>query len=137
MTLKGDDLMVSFIEVESVRCVLPGFALPLGKSGDYLVKYFKEKHGVDIEYLTQTKTLPADGPKGSRVDQIFNVEKHSLDKFADIRAQIGALYATEIIENNDQHLYNERVYLKFFQTTENELLKLGKISKEDVYQITE
>lgn len=71
------------------------------------------------------------------MDQIFNVEKHSLDKFADIRAQIGALYATEIIENNDQHLYNERVYLKFFQTTENELLKLGKISKEDVYQITE
>lgn len=128
--------MVSFIEVESVRCVLPGFALPLGKSGDFLVKYFKDKHGIDIEYLTQTKTLPADGPKGSRVDQIFNVDKQSLDKFATIKTHIGALYATEIIENNDQHLYNERVYLKYFQTTERELLKLGKISKEDVYQIT-
>lgn len=129
--------MVSFIEVESVRCVLPGFALPLGKSGDYLVNYFKDKHGIEIEYLTQTKTLPANGPKGSRVDQIFNVDKQSLDKFAAIKTQIGALYATEIVENNDQHLYNERVYLKYFQTTERELLKLGKISKEDVYQITE
>ena len=91
--------MVSFIKVESVRCVLPGFALPLGKSGDYLVNYFKEKHGIDIEYLTHTKTLPADGPKGSRVDQIFNVDKQSLDKFAEIKAQFGALYATEIIFN--------------------------------------
>src|SRR5699024_8689127 len=111
MILKGGDLMVSFIEVENVRCVLPGFALPLGKSGDYLVKYFKDKHSIDIEYFTKTKTLTADGTKSSRIDQIINVKKHSLEKFADIRAQIGALYATEIIENNDQHLYNERVYL--------------------------
>ncbi len=129
--------MVSFIQVESVRCILPGVSLPLGKSGDYLVDYFKDKHDINIEYLTQTKTMPVEGPKGSRVDQIFDVQKHSLDKFAEIKASIGALYATEVVENNDQHLYNERVYLRYIQTAENELLKAGKISKEDVYQITE
>ena len=128
--------MVSFIKVESVRCVLPGVPLPLGKNGDFLVDYFKEKHDIKIEYLTQTKTLAVEGSKGSRVDQIFNVPKYNLDKFAEIKEAIGALYATEVVKNNDQHLYNERIYLKYFQRAENELLKSGEISKEDVYEIT-
>lgn len=128
--------MSSFIKVDSVRCVLPGVPLPLGKNGDYLVAYFKDKHDIKIEYLTQAKTLPIAGEKGSRIDQIFNVPNYHLDKFAKIKESIGALYATEIVKKNEQHLYTERIYLKHFQRPENDLLKSGEISKDHVYQIT-
>lgn len=128
--------MVSFIKVESVRVILPGLSLPLGKNGDYLVTLFKDKYDIDIEYLTQTKTLPGKNARGSRVDQIINVQKYSLEKFEKIKTQIGALYATEIVKNNEQHMYNELVYLRYLQTTENALLKSGEISKDDVYEIT-
>lgn len=128
--------MVSFLKEESVRCILPGVTLPLGKSGDYLVTLFKDNYNIDIDYLTQTKTLPVEGQTGGRVDQIIDVQKDSLDKFAEIKQKINALYVTEIVESNQQHLYNERVYLRYIQRTERALLKEGKIAKEDTYQMT-
>src|SRR5699024_4299675 len=121
---------------ESVRCILPGVTLPLGKSGDYIVKLFKDKYDIDIDYLTQTKTLPVEGAFGSRVDQIIDVQRDSLEKFAEIKRSINDLYVTEIVESNQQHIYNERVYLKYIQRKEKALLKEGKIAKEDTYQMT-
>src|SRR5699024_5925097 len=98
-----------------VRCVLPDLALPLGKNGDYLVNHFKDKYDINIEYLEQTSTKSGKGPKSSRIDQIFNVKNDSLDKFKQIKDKIGALYVTEIVKNNEHHLYKERIYLKYFK----------------------
>src|SRR5699024_4127940 len=128
--------MVSFLKEESVRCILPGVTLPLGKSGDYIVKLFKDKYDIDIDYLNQTKTLHVEGAFGSRIDQIIDVQKDSLEKYAEIKSSINAFYVTEIVESNQQHVYNERVYLRYIQRTERALLKEGKIAKEDTYQMT-
>src|SRR5699024_7997672 len=118
------------------RCILPGFTLPLGKSGDYIVKLFTDQYDIDIYYLTQTKPLPVDVACGSRVDHIIYFQKDSLEKFADIKRSINAFYVKEIVESNQQHVYNERVYLRYIQRTERALLKEGKITKEDTYQMT-
>src|SRR5690625_5584964 len=104
--------MVSFIQEDYVRCVLPNLALPLGKNGDYLVNHFKDKYDINIDYLEQTSTKSGKGPKSSRIDQIFNVKNDSIDKFEQIKDNIGALYVTEIVKNNEHHLYKERIYLK-------------------------
>src|SRR5699024_5820632 len=128
--------MVSFLKEESVRCILPGVTLPLGKSGDYIVKLFKDKYDIDIDYLTKTKTLPVKGAFGSRLDQIIEVQKNILEKFDEIKRNINDLYVTEIVESNQQHIYNESVYLRYIQRTEKSLIKEGKIAKEDTYQMT-
>ncbi len=128
--------MVSFIKEDYVRCVWQGMSLPLGKNGDDLVRYFKEHHDINIEYLIQTKTIPGQGPKGSRVDQIFNVKNDSLEKLNKVKEKLGILTAKEVVRNNDQHLYNERVYLRYLKNSENALIKSGEIKKEDAYQIT-
>src|SRR5690625_4300315 len=128
--------MVSFLKEERVRCILLVVILPLEKSDYYIVKLFKDKYDIDIDYLTQTKTLPVEGAFGSRVDQIIDVQKDSLEKFAEIKRSINAFYVTEIVESNQQHVYNERVYLRYIQRTERALLKEGKIAKEDTYQMT-
>lgn len=126
--------MVSFLKEEYVRCVLPGLSLPLGKNGDYLVNHFKDKYDINIEYLEQTKTKSGSGSKGSRIDQIFNVKNESMDKFKQIKEKIGALYVTEIVKNNEHHLYKERIYLYYLKSAETKMVKSGEISKEDVYQ---
>lgn len=126
--------MVSFIDENYVRCVWPGAPLPLGEDGDYVVNFFKKKYDINIEYLDQTKTSTKKGAKAGRIDQIFNVQNDSIEKFAQIKDKIGALYAKEIVQNNEHHDYKERIYLKYFQRTENDLLKAGDISKEDVYK---
>lgn len=127
--------MVSFIEESYVRCVWPDFPLPLGKNGNDLVDFFKEKHDINIEYLEQTKTSTKYGEKGGRIDQIFNVQEDSIDKFAQIKTSLGAEYAKDIVRNNEHHMYIERIFLKYFQRSENDLLKTGELSKEDVYQL--
>lgn len=126
--------MVSFIQEDYVRCVLPDLALPLGKNGDYLVNHFKDKYDINIEYLEQTSTKSGKGPKSSRIDQIFNVKNDSLDKFKQIKDKIGALYVTEIVKNNEHHLYKERIYLTYFKSAETKLIKSGELSKENIYQ---
>ncbi|TRM10579.1 hypothetical protein FH966_01940 [Lentibacillus cibarius] len=117
-----------------VRCVLPGVPLPLGKTGDYLVHYFKENYNINIEYLDAAKTLSGYGARGGRIDQIFNVKEDSIDTFDRIKSEIGALYAKEVVRNKAHHFYMERVYLRYFKRIEDELLKAGEISDEDVYQ---
>src|SRR5690625_5076595 len=126
--------MVSFIQEDYVRCVLPDLALPLGKKGDYLVNHFKDKYDINIEYLVQTSTKSGKGPKSSRIDQIFNVKNDGLDKFKQIKDKIGALYVTEIVKNNEHHLYKERIYLTYFKSAEKKLVKSGELSKENIYQ---
>src|SRR5699024_10489058 len=128
--------MVSFLKEESVRCILPGVTLPLERSGDYIDKLFKDKYDIDLDYLTQTRTLSVEGAFCSRVDKIIDDQRDSLEKFAEIKRSINALYVTEIVESNQQHIYNERVYLRYIQRTEKALLKEGKIAKEDTYQMT-
>src|SRR5690625_5032996 len=119
----GGFIYVSFIQEDYVRCVLPDLALPLGKNGDYLVNHFKDKYDINIEYLEQTSTKSGKGPKSSRIDQIFNVKNDSLDKFKQIKDKIGALYVTEIVKNNEHHLYKERIYLTYFKSAEKKLVK--------------
>src|SRR5699024_10482713 len=126
--------MVSFIQEDYVRCVLPDLALPLGKNGDYLVNHFKDKYDINIEYLEQTSTKSGKGPKSSRIDQIFNVKNESLEKFKQIKEKRGALYVTEIVKNNEQHLYKERIYLTYFKSAEKILVKAGELSIETMYQ---
>src|SRR5699024_2530783 len=115
---------------------LPGVTIPLVESGDYIVKLRKDKYDIDIDYLSQTKTLPGEGAIGSRVDQIIDVQRDRFEKIAEIIRSINTLYVTEIVESNQQHIYNERVYLRYIQRTEKALLKEGKIAKEDTYQMT-
>src|SRR5699024_9787676 len=117
-----------------VRCVWPGAVLPLGESGKYLVRYFKENYDVRIEYLEQAKTLPSHGENGGRIDQIFNVYLDSIENFKKIKDKIGAEYAKDIVRAGNHRLYNERIYLSYFKRFEDELLKAGEISEEDVYQ---
>lgn len=126
--------MVSFITEDYDRCIWPGLSLPLGKKGDFLEKYFKIKYDIAIEHLEQTKTLPGNGPKGGRMDQIFNVKKASKDKFKRIKEKENILYAEEIIRRNEQHIYNERIYLRYLKNYENKLIKSGEISKDNMYQ---
>lgn len=126
--------MVSFIKEDYDRCIWPGLSLPLGKNGDFLEKYFSIKYDINIEHLEQTKTLPGNGPQGGRVDQIFNVKNDSRDKFKAIKEKEGIFYAEEIIRRNEQHIYNERVYLRYLKNYENKLIKSGEISKENIYQ---
>lgn len=127
--------MASLIKENYVRCVWPDAPLPLGKDGKYVVDFFKERYDINIEYLEETKTLPGNGAKGGRIDQIFNVLEDSIDKFAQIKTRIGALYVKEIVQNNEHHIYKERTYLIYFQRSEKELLKAGEISEKDVYQV--
>lgn len=117
-----------------VCCVWPGVTLPLGKNGNDLIDYFKQNYDIDIEYLEQTKTLSGKGAKGSRIDQIFNVKGDSITAFANIKSEIGALYAKEVVQHKEHRKYKERIYLRYFKQIENELLKSGELSKEDVYQ---
>ncbi|WP_373894304.1 hypothetical protein [Virgibacillus sp. CBA3643] len=117
-----------------VCCVWPGIALPLGKNGDDLVDYFEQNYGVHVEYLEQVKTFSVRGMKGGRVDQIFNVKEDSVADFANIKSGIGALYAKEIVQRKEHYKYIERVYLRYFKQLENEVVKEGDLSKEDVYQ---
>src|SRR5699024_7124740 len=106
--------MVSFIQEDYVRCVLPDLALLIDKN---------------IEYLEQTSTKTGKGQKSSRIDKIFNVKNDSLDKFKQIKDKIGALYVTEIVKNNEHHLYKERIYLTYFKSAEKKLVKSGELSK--------
>lgn len=126
--------MVNLLKENYVRCVWPGAVLPLGENGNYMVNFFKEKYDINIEYLEETKTLPGRGAKGSRIDQIFNVQEDSLDAFASIKSDIGAYYAKEVVQNGDHRIYIERIYKLYFQRSEKELLKAGDISEADVYQ---
>src|SRR5699024_3040674 len=140
--------MVSFIQEDYVRCVLPDLALPLGKNGDYLVNHFKDKYDINIEYLEQTSTKSGKGPKSSRIDQIFNVKNYRLDKYNQnnnikndsiekykkIKDKKSALYVTEIVKNNEHHIYKERIYLTYFKSAEKKLVKSGELSKENIYQ---
>src|SRR5690625_278170 len=126
--------MVSFIQEDYVRCVLPDLALPLGKNGDYLVNHIKDKYDINIAYLEQTRTTPGKGPKSSQIDPIFNFKNDCLDKFKQIKDTICALYVTEIVKNNEHHLYKERIYLTYFKSAEKKLVKSGELSKENIYQ---
>lgn len=117
-----------------VRVVLPGTLLPLGENGNYLVNYFKDNYNIDIEYLEETKTLPGNGTKGSRIDQIFTVLEDSVEDFEKIKDEFGAVYAKDIVRNGDHRLYNERTFLHYFQRFEKQLLKDGEITEDNVYQ---
>lgn len=127
--------MVSFLNIKYERCVLPGVSLPLGQNGRYLMNFFKDKYDIDIEYLEQVKTLPERGAKSGRVDQIFNVKEESVDKFDQIKEEIGALYVKEVVKSNEHHLYNERIFSSYFQRAEEELLQAGEISEADKFQL--
>src|SRR5699024_7830006 len=117
-----------------VRCVWPGAVLPLGESGKYLVRYFKENYDVRIEYLEQAKTLPSYGENGGRIDQIFNVYLDSIEKFKKIKDKIGEEYAKDIIHAVNHHLYIKIIKLSYFKRFEEELLKAREISDEEVYK---
>src|SRR5699024_1219648 len=108
--------MVSFIQEDYVRCVLPDLALPLGKNGDYLVNHFKDKYDINIEYLEQTSTKSGKGPNSRRIDKIFNVKNDSLQKFKQIKDKMRDIYVTEIVKNDEHHLYTERIYLTYFKS---------------------
>ncbi|GAB4074696.1 hypothetical protein GCM10028778_21990 [Barrientosiimonas marina] len=125
--------MPTYIQEDYVRCVWPNVALPLGKKGDFLVKRFKEKYGINIEYLEETTTLPHRSAEGRRVDQIFNVQGDSIEKFEQIKSEIGAYYVKEIVRNKQHYIYIERVYLRYFKRSEDELIREGELSKEDAY----
>src|SRR5690625_6481520 len=127
--------MASLIKEKYVRCVWPDFPLPLGKNGNDLVNYFKETYDINIEYLEQTKTSVDYGAKGGRIDQIFNVKEDSIDKFAQIKTSIGAEYVTDIVKNNEHHMYKERIFLMYFQRAENDLLRAGEITERNKYQL--
>src|SRR5699024_8138231 len=126
--------MVSLIQEDYVRCVLRDLALPLGKNGDYLVNHFKDKYDINIEYLEQTSTKSEIDPKSNRIDQLFNVKNDTLDKIKQIKDKIGALYVTEIVKNNEHHLYKERIYLTYFKSAEKKLVKSGELSNANIYQ---
>lgn len=117
-----------------VRVVLPGTLLPLGENGNYLVNYFKDNYNIDIEYLEEAKTLPGNGEKGSRIDQIFTVLEDSVEDFDKIKDTFGAIYAKDVVRNGDHRLYNERTFLHYFQSFEKQLLKDGELTEADVYQ---
>src|SRR5690625_8052951 len=102
---------------------MPDLTFTLCKNGDYLENHFKDKYDINIEYLEHTSTKSGKGPKSSRIDQIFNVKNDSLDKFKQIKDKIGALYVTEIVKNNEHHLYKERIYLTYFKSAEKKLVK--------------
>ncbi|RYG72944.1 hypothetical protein EU245_08355 [Lentibacillus lipolyticus] len=128
--------MFNLLKEDYVRCVWPGATLPLGQTGKYVVDFFKENYDIHIQYLEETKTLPGYGPKGGRVDQLFNVYLDSIDKFEAIKQKIGAQYAKDIVRMGHHRLYKERIYLSYFQRIEKELLKAGEITEKDVYQGT-
>lgn len=127
--------MYNLLQEKTVRCVWPGAVLPFGENGKFLVNYFKDKYDVDIEYLEETKTLPGNGPEGGRIDQIFNVYNDSIEEFEAVKDKIGAFYAKEIVQSVKHHLYMESIYLRYFKRAENELLKTGDISEDDVYPV--
>ncbi len=106
----------------------------MGKTGKYLIDFFKENYNIDIHYLEETKTLPGHGPKGGRIDQIFDVYLDSIDNFDDIKQKIGAEYAKDIVRMGNHRLYKERIFLSYFKRIETELLKQGEITEKDVYQ---
>ncbi|MUV37658.1 hypothetical protein JNUCC1_01464 [Lentibacillus sp. JNUCC-1] len=116
-------------------CVWPDFALPLGKSGKDLVKYFNEQYDIDIEYLEAVKTTPGKGPQGGRIDQIFNIYGDDVDRFAEVKTEIGAVFATEIVRDKEHHYYNERVYNMYFRQIERKLIKTGELSESDKYPL--
>ncbi|HLR63310.1 MAG TPA: hypothetical protein VK097_12835 [Lentibacillus sp.] len=126
--------MYNMIKEDYVHCVWPGTTLPLGKTGKYLIDFFKENHDIDIQYCEETKTLPGYGPEGGRIDQIFNVYLNSIDNFDNIKQKIGAQYARDIVRMGDHRLYKERIYVSYFKRLETELLKAGEITEIDVYQ---
>lgn len=117
-----------------VRAILPGTLLPLGENGDYIVRYFKDQFNIDVEYLEETRTLPGNGQKGNRIDQIITVLEESVDEFDKIKDKLGAVYAKDVVRNGDHRLYKERTYLHYFQRLEKQLLKDGEISEDIVYQ---
>lgn len=126
--------MYNLLKEDYVRCVWPGAILPLGESGQYLVDFFKENYDINIEYLDQAKTLLGYGSKSGRIDQIFNVYLDSIDKFENIKDEIGVVYAKDVVRTGDHRLYNERIYLSYFKRFEDELLKTGEITEDEVYQ---
>ncbi|GAA0441020.1 hypothetical protein GCM10008983_17650 [Lentibacillus halophilus] len=126
--------MGTSIQDNYVYCVWPDFVLPLGKSGKDLVNYFKGNYDININYLEAAKTLPGTASKKGRIDQIFSVQKDSIDTFDQIKSGIGALYAKEIVRNKAHYIYNERVFLSYFKRLEDELIKAGELSKDDAYQ---
>lgn len=125
---------INLLKENYVRCVWPGAVLPFGQNGKYLVDYFKENHDIDIEYLEEVKTLPGYGPKGGRIDQVFNVYSDSTDNFEKIKADIGADYVKEFVRKGQHRLFNERIFYSYFKRAEDELLKSGEICENDRYQ---
>src|SRR5699024_9380727 len=117
-----------------VCCVWPGFVLPLGKNGNDLVNHFKHNYDINMEYMEQAKTLPLNGMKGGRDDQIFNIKEDSIANIDRIKSEIGVLYAKEIVQQKEHRRYKERIYLRYFKQIENELLKSGELAEEDTYQ---
>lgn len=126
--------MYNLLKEDTVRCVWPGATLPLGQTGKYLINFFKENYDVNIEYLDQAKTLPGHGPKGGRIDQIFNVYLDSKDNFEKVKDDIGVEYAKDIVRAGKHRIYNERIYLSYFKRFQDELLKAGELPDDAVYQ---
>src|SRR5690625_2226547 len=121
-------------EEKDKRCVLPGIALPFGENGNYLVRYFKDTHDIDVEYLEEVKTVPGSGKNNSRIDQLFTVKEDSLEIFDNVKNDIGAEYAIDIVRHGQHRLYNERTFLRYFKRFEDQLRKSGEISNENIYQ---
>lgn len=126
--------MYNILKEDYVRCVWPNMPLPLGKNGDDLVAFFKDKYNINIQYLEQTKTIPDIDPSGGRINQIFNVYNDSIDKFEKVKQQIGAEYAEDIVRKKEHHYYNERIYLTFLKRFETKLLKEGVLTEADRYK---
>lgn len=121
-------------EEKDVRCVMPNTILPLGRNGEFLEQFFKDNYDITVEYLEEAKTVPGKGKKHNRIDQIFTVLEESTEEFAEVKYEIGAEYAKDIVRRGDHRLYNERTFLRYFKRFETQLLKSGEISNEDVYQ---
>ncbi len=126
--------MYNILKEDYVRCVWPGESLPLGEDGHFLINFFKDNYDVDIEYLEQIKTLPGHGPKGGRIDQVFNVYLDSIDNLEKVKDKLGVVYAKDYVREGNHRLFNERIFQNFFKRFQDELLKDGELAEENVFK---
>jgi len=129
--------LYNLLKEDYIRCVLPNVMLPLGKNGKYVEDYFKDNFQIDVKFLEETRTIPGHGLKSGRMDQIFDLHVDSVGAFDKIKGKIKAEYAKDIVKKGDHKVYNESVYLRYFQRAERQLLASGEITEAEKYMTKE